>query len=550
MLLYQQKIIQNIMNTKAIFIKTLFVVLSMLIFSCSTENIEVKPNILFLFADDWGRYAGIYNHFDTEPGPNSVIQTPNIDNLAEQGIIFTNSYVPAPSCTPCRSSILSGQYFYRTGMGAILQMAEWDNTIPSYPQILKKIGYHIGFTYKVWSPGTPRDIQHGGDSARYENAGRSFNRFSQEVSEAEDPEKRKEELLKEVRDNFSDFLEERKEGQPFCYWFGPTNTHRAWTRGSGNGIWGINPDDLTGKMPDFLPDVHEVREDFTDYLGECQAWDASVGVIIDLLKETGEMNNTIIVVSGDHGIPGFPRAKTNLYDLGTEVALLIIWPEKIKKQRIVDDFVNLMDLAPTFLEVAGAEIPGVMTGKSLMPIVLSEKEGIVDSSRRWVLTGRERHVATAREGNLPYPQRALRTVKYLYIRNFKPERWPIGTVEKGIRDIDNGPTKTYYLRNYGKQDFSGYWDLAFGKRPYEELYDIQNDPDEMINLAGRPDYEDVLNELSELMDSVLIATEDPRMNRDSCVFDMLPYISVDEQLLQVQKSHEEETEKIINRNNK
>lgn len=518
---------------------------SLIAISCSSEERKQQPNILFLFADDWGRYASIYDQFDHKPGPNSVIKTPNIDSMAKKGLLFKNAYVPSPSCTPCRSSILSGQYFYRTGMGAILQMAQWDSTIPVYPMMLKDEGYHIGYTYKVWTPGTPPHIQHGGAGANYNDAGRNFRLFSELVSEATDREKEKEALLQEVKDNFSDFLSDRPEGAPFCYWFGPTNTHRSWKKGSGKDLWGIDPDSLQGKLPAFLPDVHEIREDFADYLGECQAWDAGVGAIIERLEQTGEMDHTIVVISGDHGIPGFPHGKTTLYDMGTEVPLLIVWPEKIKKHRVVDDFVNLMDLAPTFLEAAGVKIPDVMTGRSLMPLIESKKEGLVDPTRSWVMTGWERHVATARQDNLPFPQRSIRTKDYLYIRSFKPERWPVGTAEEGLRDIDDGPTKSYYYENYQNSDFQYYWDLAFGKRPHEELYDVIADPDAMNNLADHSAYQDILKQLSFRMDSVMQATGDPRRNNENCIFDKPPFTNVSEPILKEQQEYNARYKKVL-----
>src|SRR5690606_13569427 len=131
----------------------------------------------------------------------------------------------------------------------------------------------------------------------------------------------KEELLDEVRANFDAFLAARPAGAPFCYWWGPTNTHRTWERGSGKALWGLDPDDLEGRMPAFLPDVHDIREDLCDYLGECMAFDAGLGVLLERLEAIGELDETLVVVSGDHGIPGIPRGKCNLYDIGCEVAL-------------------------------------------------------------------------------------------------------------------------------------------------------------------------------------------------------------------------------------
>ncbi|MEQ8787849.1 MAG: sulfatase-like hydrolase/transferase [Pirellulaceae bacterium] len=501
---------------------------------------EARPNILFAFADDWGRYASAYAKL--EPGGASdLVSTPNFDRVASEGVLFTRAYVNAPSCTPCRSSLLSGQYFWRTGMGAILQGATWDATIPSYPLILRDKGYHIGHTYKVWSPGTPADAPYGARPYSYTGHGRRFNSFSQQVSGAKDIEQAKQALLEEVRGNFRDFLADRKRGQPFCYWFGPTNCHRKWVQGSGRKLWGIDPDKLERKLPPFLPDVPIVREDVADYLGEVQAFDAGLGVLLEELEKTGELDNTLIVVSGDHGIPGMPRGKCNLYDYGVGVPLAIRWGDRIPAGRVVSDFVNLPDLCPTFLDAAGETPPEGMTGRSLMGVLSSEKSGRVDPARDYVVVGRERHVAKARTDDLPYPQRAIRTDDFLYIRNFKPDRWPMGTAsgygepagelppyeelkEKtfgAFGDLDASPTKAWIIEHRDDPGMAKYFDFAFGRRPGEELYDLRSDPHQMRNVAEDPVYADAKAKLSSRLMKVLRETGDPRLNDDA--FDRPPY---------------------------
>ena len=229
---------------------------------------DQRPNILFAFADDWGKYASAYAKVEPRPGPNMVVKTPTFDRIADEGVLFKHAFVTAPSCTPCRSSLLSGQYFFRTGMGAILQGARWDPSIPVYPLMLRESGYHIGETYKVWSPGTPGDAPYGAGIHGYEKSGRMFNGFSQmttkRVADGMSVKDAKQVLYDEVMGNFNAFLDDRGDGKPFCYWFGPTLVHRKWTKGSGRDLWGINPDDLKGKLPKFLPDVYEVRQDFAD----------------------------------------------------------------------------------------------------------------------------------------------------------------------------------------------------------------------------------------------------------------------------------------------
>ena len=242
---------------------------------------------------------------------------------------------------------------------------------------------------------------------------------------------RKEELYAEALKNFEQFLADgekssEEKAKPFLYFFGPINTHRHWEKGSGKALWDLNPDDLKGKLLKFLPDVPEVREDFTDYLGEVLALDAMLGRFVKKLEEMGELDNTVIVASGDHGVPGFPRGKCNLYDLGTQVSLFVRWGDKVKGGRMVDDFINLMDLAPTFLEIGGLTPPDCMTGKSILPLLTSEESGQIDPSRDYVVTGRERHYDTARTNSLPYPERSIQTKDFLYIRVFQPDRFPMG----------------------------------------------------------------------------------------------------------------------------
>lgn len=500
---------------------------------------SARPNILFCFADDWGHYASAYRQVEGPNSIQSVVQTPNFDRVAREGVLFTRAYVTAPSCTPCRSSLLSGQYFWRTGMGAILRGAKWDPKIPSYPLLLKDAGYHIGWTHKVWGPGTPPNAPYGAPAHGYNKAGNDINRFGQNVTKAADKEAKKREIFQQVAGNFQQFLADRKPGQPWCYWFGPTPTHRPYERGSGQALWGINPDKLKGKLPGFLPDNEIVRDDVADYLGAVQSVDAALGVLLKKLEETGELENTLIVVSGDHGMPGVPRGKCNLYDFGTHVSLAARWGKKILAGRLVDDFVNLMDLAPTFLEAAGEKPPTIMTGRSLMNVLTSTKSGQVDPTRTFVITGRERHVDTAREGNLPYPHRAIRTKEFLYIRNFAPDRWPMGSPAKTppdfaalaadtratFADMDASPTKAWLVEHSKEPEVRPFFDLAFGKRPAEELFDLKEDPDQIKNIAANPSYGDMKRQFSDQLMAELKRTGDPRVTGDGTTYDKPPFAS-------------------------
>lgn len=503
-----------------------------------------RLNILFIFADDWGRYASAYAAVDGRPSPNDVIRTPNVDRVAREGALFRRAFVNAPSCTPCRSSLLSGRYFFNTGRGAILNGAVWDPAIPSFPLLLRDAGYHIGKSYKVWSPGTPGDAPFGGQQYAYEKAGRLPNDFSEEtekmVQAGATVAEARQKILDQVRGNFDAFLAARKPGQPWHYFFGPTTTHRKWIKGSGKSHWGIDPDALKGKLPKFMPDVPEIREDVADYLGECQAVDACVGALLGKLEAAGELEHTVVVLSGDHGFPGVPSGKCNLYDHGTAVPLVVRWPGA-KAGRVIDDFVCLPDLAPTFLEIGGVKAPEGIAGRSIVPLLKSDKAGQIDPSRSWTLSGRERHVDIAREGNLPYPMRALRTADFLYIRNFAPERWPMGEpyeaagdampsqseLENNTRcafpDMDASPTKAWLVLHRKDADWRWYFNRAFDLRPAEELYDLRQDPDETKNVAADPDYARQKAELAAELAAKLKAAGDPRIVVDPVPFEHAPF---------------------------
>ena len=512
--------------------------------SLSASLAEDRLNILFVFADDWGRYASAYAKADGKPSINDVIKTPNVDRVAREGALFRHAFVNSPSCTPCRSSLLSGRFFFNTGRGAILNGAVWDSAIPSYPLMLRDAGYHIGKSYKIWSPGTPADAPFGEQKYAYEKAGRMPNNFSEETEKllatGLSVEAARERILDQVRGNFDAFLADRKPGQPWLYQFDTTTTHRVWVKGSGKKHWGIEPEALKGKLPKFYPDVPEVREDVADYLGECQAVDACIGALLAKLEAAGELERTVVVVSGDHGFPGMPAGKCNLYDHGTAVSLAIRWPGG-KAGRVVDDIVRIPDLAPTFMEIGGVKPPEGLYGRSLAPLLKSDKAGQIDPERKWAITGRERHVGTAREDNLPYPMRALRTPDFLYIRNFAPERWPMGAPFSAVGesspsaedlesntyaafpDMDASPTKAWVILHRNDPQWKWHFEYAFGKRPAEELYDLRKDPEQVQNIAADPAYAAQKQKLADELMKRLRDAGDPRVVADPVPFEHPPF---------------------------
>ena len=445
-----------------------------------------RPNILLAIADDWG-----YPHASCYGDP--VVKTPTFDRLAREGVLFNNAFVSSPSCTPSRGALLTGQHFWRLREGANL----W-STLPAdiavYPDLLEAAGYFVGYTRKGWGPGK------NGDRPR-NPAGPQFK-------------------------DFTEFLAARPKGKPFCFWFGSVDPHRPYDPGSGKAA-GIEPAKI--KLPAALPDADETRSDVADYYFEVQRFDREVGELIARLESMGELDNTLIAMTGDHGMP-FPRGKANLYDLGTHVPLAIRYGGHTKQPGSrVDDFVSLVDLAPTFLRAAGVAPPEGMTGRSLLEIVTS---GQSDAARDHVLFGRERHTQCQEAPQTGgYPMRAIRTSRYLYIRNFAPDRWPIGTpnYERAmldhawLGDTDNGPSKEYLWLHRDDPQVRRYYDLAFAKRPAEELYDLKSDPDEQKNVAEAADDAAAKKELSERLLTELRQTADPRVVGGGENFDRYPY---------------------------
>jgi uncharacterized sulfatase len=280
-------------------------------------------------------------------------------------------------------------------------------------------------------------------------------------------------------------------------------------------------------------------------LGEAQAWDQALGIIMKKLEDIGELENTVIVASGDHGAPGFPSGKCNLYTFGTGVTLAVWYPGG-KGGRVVDDFVSLPDLCPTFLEIGGAPLPTGLNSRSILPLLKSEQSGQIDPTRTWVISGRERHVSTARDGNLPYPQRALRTKEFLLVHNFKPDRWPLGSpmevnetsapshdelalnTHVAFPDMDASETKAWLIEHRNDPQWRWHYEFAFAKRPEFELYDLKKDPDETKNVADDPAYVDTKIRLKAQLIGILVDSGDPRVNGDGLTFEQPPFTGPDD----------------------
>jgi N-sulfoglucosamine sulfohydrolase len=438
-----------------------------------------RPNILVAIADD-------HSYWHTSAAGYKAVSTPNIDGVARSGVRFTHSFCSSPSCTPSRGAVLTGQHFWRLREGGNL-WSTLPKDIPVYTSLLEAAGYHVGLTGKGWAPG---DIKPGGYTRN--PAGTDYK-------------------------DFSAFIAARPKDAPFCYWFGSSDPHRPYVKGSALKA-GFKLENI--EVPSWLPDTPEVREDIAEYLLEIQRFDGHVGAILDAIRKAGELENTLVVVTSDNGMP-FPRAKTNLYDSGTRMPLAISWPAVVPGGRVVGDFVSHTDFAPTFLQAAGLTPPDDMTGRSLLLLLQSKKSGTVETNRDRVFTGRERHTQM-RAGNFGYPMRAVRARDFLYVRNFETDRWPSGDPPH-FGDIDNGPSKDFVIDNKDSSHYGKFYELSCAKRPAEELYDLRKDPAQQRNLAADRAYAGARAKLSAMLKAEMRRTQDPRATGALVIWDTSPY---------------------------
>jgi arylsulfatase A-like enzyme len=440
-----------------------------------------RPNIVLAIADDWSfPHAGIYG--------DRIVRTPNFDRIAREGAVFTHAFTAAPSCTPSRAALLTGQAIHRLEEGGNLH-GFLPKSYAVYPDLLEEAGYFVGFAGKGWGPG------------RFEPGGRSRNPAGPAFK------------------SFDEFMQRRTQGQPFCFWFGSTDPHRPYEPGTGAKS-GADPGRV--EVPRFLPDTIEVRNDLLDYYFEVERFDRALGSIRELLERAGELDNTIMIVTSDNGMP-FPRAKANLYDSGSRMPLAIRWPGVAKAGAMIDSLVSLTDLAPTVLEGAGLKPLDAMTGRTLLPLLRGESQPGRDSA----FIERERH-ANVRRGDLSYPVRAIRTTDYLYIRNFRPDRWPAGDPQQYFAvgpfgDIDGSPSKSLLLDRRAEASIASYFQLATAKRPAEELYDLRRDPHQVTNVSGEAAHRAARQRLRTELDRWMRETGDPRAGADDDRWDRFPY---------------------------
>jgi len=464
------------------------------------------PNILFALADDWS-----YPHASAYGCP--WVRTPAFDRVARQGILFTHAYTPNAKCAPSRSCILTGRLPWQL-KAAANHVCYFPPEFKTWPEALSEHGYFVGMTQKGWGPGIATNAQ----GQPRQMAGRAFN-----ARKASPPAQGI--SNNDYAANFEDFLNAAPARQPWCFWYGAVEPHRGYEYGSGAAKGGKKLSDI-GRVPACWPDNEVVRHDLLDYAFEVEHFDRHLGRMLELLEKRGLLENTLVVVTADNGMP-FPHAKGQAYELANHMPLAVMWPGGIRRPgRVAAEHVSFIDFAPTFLDVAGLtrERAGMapFAGRSLGDIFRGETPAPGVPARDHVLIGKER-TDIGRPHDWGYPIRGIVQEGMLYLHNFEPSRWPGGNPETGYLDCDGSPTKTEVLRARLNPALKRFWDLCFGKRPAEELFDLRRDPECVTNLAARAEYAARAARLREQLFSELKAQGDPRLLGQGAIFDQYPF---------------------------
>ncbi len=481
----------------------------MLFWACSgTEDhtSSQAPNILFCIADDASfPHMGAYG--------TDWVHTPAFDRVAEEGLLFTRAYTPNGKCAPSRSCIITGRNSWQLEEAAN-HWPYFPQKFTTYPEVLKENGYKTGFTGKGWAPGKAITT----DGEPRELLGDRYSDIKLEPPAAHISNV-------DYAANFEAFLDELAPNQPFCFWYGSTEPHRRYEYGVGVEKGKKSLSDID-KVPGFWPDNETVRTDMLDYAYEIEYFDMHLQRMLEELEVRGMLDNTLVVVTSDNGMP-FPRVKGQKYELSNHMPLAMMWKNGIEAPgRIIEDWVSLIDFAPTFMDIAGIKASTTtmqpVEGQSLTDIFYSEISGMINPQRDRVLIGKERH-DVGRPGDVGYPVRGIFKGDWLYLYNFKPDRWPAGNPVTGYLNCDGSPTKTVVLNSRDQEEQRLFWQLSFGKRPQDELYNISEDPMCLINLAAVPFLSEQKQALHDELFQALKQQQDPRVMGNGDIFDQYEY---------------------------
>jgi N-sulfoglucosamine sulfohydrolase len=448
--------------------RIIYSALLVLIF-CSPTRAAEKPNVIFFIADDvsWNDY-GCYG--------NKAARTPHIDALAANGLRFNHAYLTASSCSPSRSSIITGRYPHNNGKAAELHLPIAGN-LPWFPELLREAGYYTALSGKHHMTSAkgpegetrPKPFDHVDGGRSKGNSGGHA--------------------------NWLGVTKDRPKDKPFFFWFAAYDAHRGWDadRQWDEKRYGPMHKPADVIVPPFLVDDEETRKDLASYYNEVTRFDHYIGEVVAELKSQGELDNTLIFVLADNGRP-FPRAKTRIHDSGMKTALVAHWPAGIATAgRASDSLVSVIDLAPTVLDVAGLKPAESMQGVNLLPLLRRTATQV----RKFAFSEHNWHDYEAHG-------RGVRGDGFLLIKNFRPyQAW------QGPADSVRSPSHvSLQAKRDSKVLTAAQSDVFLAPRPAVELYDLRGDPHQLTNLAGRPDFNIQRELLSQTLDLWMKETHD------------------------------------------
>jgi len=403
------------------------------------------PNIVWLIADDagWNDF-GCYGH--------PTIRTPNVDELAQEGLRFENAFVTTPQCSPSRACFWTGKYAHSMRVEDLHEPLPVTETI--LPEMLQSLGYHTGNVGKL----------HLGNASR-----RKFDYVHRDVKA------------------WQNFMGNRPQNRPFFLAVGFHDPHRPYPADTTENVY--RKDEVV--VPAYLPDTEQVRLDLSLYYSEITRMDRHIGEIVETLRSQGVGEETLILFWSDNGLP-FPRAKGTLYDPGIGTPLIMRWPE-ILEPGIRTGLASAIDIVPTMLDLLDIDIPSDIQGQSM----LTQMTDAEAAGRQYIFAERNWH-------DIDDHIRAVRTSRYKYIRNYYP-REPFGFTADIIRSRSYQSMRR--LRNAGQLTREQMLIFRY-PRPEEELFDLEKDPNEFDNMAYNPAYEPVLNELRGTLDDWITWSND------------------------------------------
>lgn len=407
------------------------------------------PNVLVFIADDAGMDFGCYG--------NTAIQTPNIDRLAMQGIRFDKAFLTSPQSSPSRTSMMTGMFAHTIGTEDLhTPLPEGIKMMPSY---FRESGYYTGSMLKThWGPEGNKQFERMIPGGYLPDQG---------------------DLTEETYANYSGFIDESKD-RPFFLWIGFTDPHRPYNR---EVCPQVNaPGEVS--VPPYLVDGPDTRRDLADYYDEISRMDQNIGKMLSILENKGKLNNTIIVFLSDNGMP-FPRSKGSLYDSGIQTPMIFVWKGHIDAGKVHNNgLVSSIDLTPTLLSLTGIKSPENIYGESFHEVVL-------DHTKR----GRDYIFAERNWHNTDEYIRCIRSEKYKLIYNAYYEL-PHGTAADLSSSLSWYELKKQQRNgNLAKEQMQ----IFTAPRPMVELYDLENDPFELDNIADVQEHIDKGRVLAKLL---------------------------------------------------